>query len=96
MASRLHKNVLIPFRRRNTELSASHPDFYHKHVKTVRRNLTTDEIVDPVGCRGKPSILIRPEIFNNTLKNSARPKQTCDKNPDNSAKAHERRFLRVP
>jgi hypothetical protein len=35
----------------------------------------TDEIVDMVGCRGKPGILIRPEIFNDTLKNSALPKQ---------------------
>lgn len=34
-----------------------------------------DEIMDMVGCRGKPGILIRPEIFNSTLKNSALPKQ---------------------
>jgi len=34
-----------------------------------------DEIVDPVGCRGKPGILIRPEIFNSALKNSSLPKQ---------------------
>jgi hypothetical protein len=35
----------------------------------------TDEIVDLVGCRGKPGILIRQEIFNDTLKNNALPKQ---------------------
>jgi hypothetical protein len=35
----------------------------------------TDEIVDLVGCRGKPGILIRHEIFNDTLKNNALPKQ---------------------
>jgi hypothetical protein len=35
----------------------------------------TDEIVDMVECRGKPGILIRPEIFNSTLKNSALPKE---------------------
>jgi hypothetical protein len=34
-----------------------------------------DEIVDPVGCRGKPGILIRPEIFNSALKNNTLPKQ---------------------
>jgi len=35
----------------------------------------TDEIVELVGCRGRPGILIRPEIFNSTLKNSPFPKQ---------------------
>jgi len=35
----------------------------------------TDEIVELVGCRGKPGILIRPEIFNSALKNSPLPKR---------------------
>jgi hypothetical protein len=34
-----------------------------------------DEIVEPVACRGKPGILIRPEIFDSTLKDIALPKQ---------------------
>jgi hypothetical protein len=35
----------------------------------------TDEVMDLVGCRGKPGILTRPEVFNTALKNSAFPKQ---------------------
>src|SRR5215813_9945391 len=35
----------------------------------------TGEIVDLVGLRGKPGILIRPEIFNSALKNSPLTKQ---------------------
>lgn len=34
-----------------------------------------DEVVDLVGCRGKPGIPTRPEVFNSTLQNSALPKQ---------------------
>jgi hypothetical protein len=35
-----HVQIDVEFR----ELSASHLDFYHKHVKTVRRNLTMETV----------------------------------------------------
>jgi hypothetical protein len=56
---------LFDYRLRNDEpvkreLSASHLDFYHKHVKTVRRNLTLIAALNldaPPACGAKATVV---------------------------------------